>query len=891
MRKNLVFVFLIALFATASAGVRTVYTINDRWKFCPGSPFDAQNIGADDSSWETVNIPHTWNNLDGDDEIPGYYRGPAWYRKSIFVDESRENQSAVIVFEGANQVVELYVNGLYVGKHIGGYTRFNFDISRFLNYGKKNVFAIKVDNGYDPNIPPLSADFTFYGGIYRDVYLMFVDKVHLATNDYASSGVYIRTPEVTEKKAVVEITSLVSNDTDSLVEIILENKICDATGKEVKSLRTNLKIASRTTETGIQKKIIIDNPLLWDIDNPHRYQVYTRVYDKKGDVLYDEVSNPFGLRWFEFDPERGFFLNGKPRKLVGNNRHQDYLAKGNALRDEMHVRDILLMKQMGSNFLRVSHYPQDPVIMEMCDKLGIVTSVEIPVVNAVTDTPEFLENSVNMVKEMIRQDFNRPSVMIWGYMNEILLRRPRTDEDFLKSYYPVVEKTARMLENTIRKEDPSRYTMMAYHNAPDLYERAHLTEIPMIMGWNLYQGWYEPDIDEFQRLLDRAHDKYKGKVLLVTEYGPGVDPRLHSYKPERFDFSQEYGIIYHRHYLREMMARPFIAGFTMWNLNDFYSESRIDAVPHVNNKGVTGLDRERKDTYLFYEASLGNKDVLRIGNREWKNRGGVVNTVENTCVQSVPVFSDYPVVELYVNGKSIGSKKCEENIAFFDVPFVNGENVVEAVARKNGKELRDMIRIDFKLIPDDLKNGDVPFTEMNVMLGSPRYFEDRTAEMIWIPEQPYKPGSWGYIGGEPYRRKTGFGSMLGSDIDIFGTDNNPIFQTQRTGLEAFKADVPDGEYSVYLYWAELDTDKKKESLVYNLGADTENGGYSKRTFGLEINGNPVMDKVDIAEDYGFGCAVIQKFIVNVNDGKGLTVGFKRIEGEPILNAIRIYKNY
>lgn len=148
--------------------------------------------------------------------------------------------------------------------------------------------------------------------------------------------------------------------------------------------------------------------MLWDIDNPHRYQVYTRVYDKKGDVLYDEVSNPFGLRWFEFDPERGFFLNGKPRKLVGNNRHQDYLAKGNALRDEMHVRDILLMKQMGSNFLRVSHYPQDPVIMEMCDKLGIVTSVEIPVVNAVTDTPEFLENSVNMVKEMIRQDFNRP---------------------------------------------------------------------------------------------------------------------------------------------------------------------------------------------------------------------------------------------------------------------------------------------------------------------------------------------------------------------------------------------------------------------------------------------------------------------------------------------------
>ena len=253
------------------------------------------------------------------------------------------------------------------------------------------------------------------------------------------------------------------------------------------------------------------------------------------------------------------------------------------MRDELHVQDVLLLLEMGGNYLRVSHYPQDPVIMEMCDKLGIVTSVEIPVVNAVTETEEFLHNSVEMAKEMVRQDFNRPSVMIWGYMNEIFLRRPYTEGKQLEDYYRFTEKVARALEATIREEDPSRYTMMAYHNMPQYYEDAHLTEIPMIQGWNLYQGWYEPDINEFQRLLDRAHKAYKGKVLMVTEYGPGVDPRVHSYQPERFDFSQEYGLVYHKHYLNEMMKRPFIAGSSLWNLNDFYSESRVDAVPHVNN--------------------------------------------------------------------------------------------------------------------------------------------------------------------------------------------------------------------------------------------------------------------------------------------------------------------
>lgn len=891
MKKFLYIFILLFIVGWAQAQQRVVYTINDGWKFTKGSPFEAQLAGCDDSSWETVNIPHTWNNKDADDETPGFYRGPAWYRKQLFVDKSQEGRQAVIYFEGANQEVRFYLNGQFVGEHKGGYTRFCFDITSHLRYGQENLFTIYVNNVYNPNIPPLSADFTFFGGIYRDVYLQFMNPVHIATNDYASSGVYIRTPEVNNSAASVEITTLLTNNTLQPAEIRVENVICDADGKEVKKTHAEIKLASGETKTDISKKIKIDSPRLWDIDDPYRYMVYTRILDKKKGTLLDEVVNPLGLRWFKFDSEKGFFLNGKGRKLIGTARHQDYFQKGNALRDELHVQDVLLLKEMGGNFLRVSHYPQDPVIMEMCDKLGIVTSVEIPVVNAVTETEEFLQNSVEMAKEMVRQDFNRPSVMIWGYMNEIFLRRPYTEGKQLEDYYRFTEKVARALEATIREEDPSRYTMMAYHNMPQYYEDAHLTEIPMIQGWNLYQGWYEPDINEFQRLLDRAHKAYKGKVLMVTEYGPGVDPRVHSYQPERFDFSQEYGLVYHKHYLNEMMKRPFIAGSSLWNLNDFYSESRVDAVPHVNNKGVVGLNREKKDVYWFYKTALSRRPILVIGNREWKSRGGVVNTAQKECIQSVPVFSNAEEVELFVNNKSLGKKKIENNYALFDVPFVGGENLLEAVAVTGDNKLRDMLRIQFQLVGSQLKDEAVPFTELNVMLGSPRYFEDRAANVAWIPEQEYKPGSWGFIGGTSYRRQTGFGTMLGSDIDIHGTDMNPIFQTQRVGIKSFKADVPNGEYSVYLYWAELESDKEREALVYNLGADSEQTFAGNRSFGISINGTTVSDDFNIARDYGYARAVIKKFVITVKDGKGVSVDFHKKEGEPILNAIRIYRNY
>jgi beta-galactosidase len=859
---------------------RVTYTINDGWRF-----FREGVVGE-----ETVSIPHTWNASDGDDDTPGYYRGEAWYRRQLFVDRSQEGRQAIIYFEGANQEVQLYLNDRFIGTHRGGYTRFCFDITAALRYGEENSIAIRVSNAHNPDIPPLSADFTFYGGIYRDVYLQFLNPVHVTVNDYASSGVYIRTPQVERSEASVEVTALLTNDTRRPAEVLVEHLVCNADGKEVARQRHTVSLRAGETKRKVAKQIRIKSPHLWSTHDPYLYRVHTRVLDTRNGTLLDEVVNPLGLRRFKFDTRQGFTLNGEPCKLVGTARHQDYYRAGNALRDEMHVRDVLLLKAMGGNFLRVSHYPQDPVVMEMCDRLGILTSVEIPVVNAVTESETFLHNAVEMAREMVRQDFNHPSVVMWGTMNEVLLRLPYTDSLRLERYYRFTERVARRLDEVVREEDPSRYTMMAYHNAPARYEAAHLTDIPMIQGWNLYQGWYEPNINEFQQLLDRHHRVYPDKVLMVTEYGPGVDPRLHSYTPERFDFSQEYGLYYHRHYLQAILERPFIAGFSLWNLNDFYSESRIDAVPHVNNKGITGLDRELKDTYHFYQAVFAPQPVLVIGNRQWLARGGTANRGDSVCVQSVPLFSNADEVELFVNGKSLGRKQPEACCASFEVPFTGGENRLDAVAVVDGRTIRDALTVSFQMVHRYPRAH--TFTEMNVMLGSPRYFDDRTSHTAWIPEQPYRPGSWGFVGGTPYRRKSGFDTLPGTDIDIFGTDCNPIYQTQRVGIEAFKADVPDGVYTVCLYWAELESKEKRETLVYNLGADIadrSDAADTSRTFAVSINGTTVLDEVNLVRDYGYARAVMQKFTVNVEAGAGLSVDFHKKKGEPVLNAIRIYK--
>lgn len=876
MKKLLMSLIVIYCVLTASAG-RLTYSINEHWQFKKGK----------ETSWEFVNLPHTWNTADVADEAKGYYRGIGFYKKELLPDKSASGKQVYIYFEGVNQVAELFVNGKSAGNHIGGYTRFCFDITDLLIPDQPNFLEIKVDNSHNDNIPPYSADFTFFGGIYRDVYLVVTDKVHISLSDFASSGVYIETPSVNEKEALVRINALVDNKLTQKTSVLIENRITDAAGNEVWSGATKQSIDFGQQKT-CGSEFILRNPVLWSPDQPSLYTLTTRILDEKSKAVLDETRNSFGIRSFEFNPDKGFSLNGKPEKLIGTNRHQDFRDMGNALTDEYVFRDMKLLKDMGGNFLRISHYPQDPTVLEYCDRNGIASSVEIPIVNRIVETDEFAANCRNMMTEMIKQNFNHPSVMIWAYMNEVLLRLPyQTKEPGYKLYTDKVRKLASELEDIARTLDKQRYTMIPNHGDPERYDEAGLTKIPRILGWNLYQGWYSGKFEDFDTGLEAIHAKFPEKSLIVTEFGPGVDDRIRSEMPERFDFSAEYGQQLHAHYLKAILAKPFISGAAIWNLNDFYSETRTDATPHINNKGIVNTDRVPKDGYWFYQASLSKEPTVIIASRGWDLRSGVAKMGEHICKQKIAVFSNLPVAELFVNGKSLGQKSFDNFTADWDVPFVHGRNLIEVSGEMKGKVIIDEMIVQFKLIPYSLSDSNYRFEDLNVCLGANISFYEKNPAVIWLSDRTWEEGSWGAVGGTFYRKKTRFGTLPSSDSDILGTEIDPVFQTQRVGIREYIANVPDGSYAVSLYFAELESVEKKETSIYSLGNDAVEVPVTERIFGVEINKQLVLSDFNVAKSCGAERAAEKKFIVCAENGQGIRIKFLPEKGEPILNGIRI----
>lgn len=863
------------------------YTINEAWKFSTVDSIESYKASFSDKNWSTISIPHTWNSEDAVDETLGFYRGACWYRRNVFIGNEANGKNVLINFDGANQVVDLYVNEKWIGKHIGGYTAFTFDITKHIQVGQSNLIAIKVDNSYNENIPPLSADYTFFGGINRPISLSFVSPIHISKNDFASSGVYIKTPKVSNKEAIVEVKTLIKNTLLEKKSIQIVQKYCDPNGKVLFVTSTKLVLNAGETQTFIAKPVKINTPQLWSPDTPKLYTITTSLVDKNNQTI-QETENTFGLRWFEFTVDNGFYLNGKRLKLIGVNRHEVYEGLGNALRDEMHVRDINLIKEMGCNFLRISHYPQDQYILDLCDKLGIITMIEIPIVNAITENEAFLKNSLQMAEEMVKQNFNHPSLVIWAYMNEIMLRPPfKKDPVRHEAYCKEVNRQAKAIEKLIRDLDPNRYTLIPCHGSIQSYKEAGLYEIPKIVGLNLYQGWYSGIFSGFDNYLDDFHKQYPNSPLIITEYGADVDSRLHSYLPERFDYTVEYGNLYHEHYLKAIQKRDFVSGAAIWNLNDFYSESRAAAVPHVNNKGITGLNREKKDTFFLYQANLLQTPFVAIGSNTWSNRAGV-ETEDGICSQSVPVYSNSPKVEVTLNTTFLGSFSPVNGVVNVAVPFVDGPNILKVVTKNEGKEAVDFYKTNFQLIPKKLQEAN--FTSLNVMLGSNRYFEDKAAEVCWIPEQEYSAGSWGYIGGKPFKTKTRYGELPASELDILNTTQDPIFQTQRNGIEAFNADVPDGKYEIYFYWAHLIPVVQKEALAYNLGNTTTYENATNYVFDVAVNGNRVLQNLDIPIQIGAERAIIKSTQINVNNSKGIAIKFNASkEGKTYLNAIRIVK--
>jgi beta-galactosidase len=867
---------------------RTSTTINSNWLFLKGDTTKK----TPGNTWKRVSIPHTWNTQDVLDDEPGYYRGDSWYKKTLYVPASWKEKDVYLYFEGAGQSAEVFVNGKAIGKHRGGYTFFSFPISTALTFlaegNAANEVVIRVNNSLDEDLPPTFGDFNIFGGLYRDVYLNVLDKVHFDADNHATNGVFIATPQVNATSASVQIKGAFTNGSSRARTLTVTHRILTADGTLFMEQRGTFKATPGQKVEFDQAIKNMKGQRLWSPDDPYLYRVVSTLTDASTNQKLDEVANPLGFRWYEFNANDGFFLNGKHLKLMGTSRHQDYPGMGNALSDAMHIRDVELIKEMGGNFLRVAHYPQDPAVLQACDRLGILASVETPVMGF-AETEAFATNAKQQHREIIRQTYNHPSVIIRSYMNEMLLRVPfAKDSVRQQTYFRHMVTLAQELEDMTRQEDAPRYTLIPNHGAWDIYNKVGLTKIPKLVGWNLYLGWYSGSFEDFGKFLDKHHRELPNQPVLVTEYGADADNRIHSATPVRFDKSVEYTLAYHQASLKTIMDRPFVAGGMIWNLAEFNTAARSETLPNINPKGLLTYDRKEKDPYRFYKANLQKAPYIQVGTKEWNRRTGVADSdTRLVCTQPVIVYSNQPTVSLSINGKQIGTASTNQGMATFTVPFVQGLNRLVTSASVNGSDITDQADITFSLLPQTLRNPQLPFDELNVSLGDSRLFYDEKTGQNWLPEQVYKPGSWGYVGGKVFVMKNNSRVSFGGSRNIPGTELDPIYQTQRIGIEQFKLDVPDGDYELVLHFAELLAKKGANDVAFNLGFPSVPDDYKERSFDVLVNGKPVISGLSNSEALQTDQPVATKCVISVTNQEGITLSFKARTGEAVLNGLQL----
>jgi beta-galactosidase len=668
------------LYAPASSSPRSSIELSRGWRFFKGDVADAEQTGFDDSEWSFVTVPHSWNTTDifdnrnvysSADIYSDYWRGTGWYRLMLDLPiELAPDQRLLLSFDGANQVSEVWVNAIPVGKHVGGYTGFAFDITDTIGAGEPATIAVKVDNSYNYDILPHIADFNMTGGITREVRLQIVPDLRVMKT-------FVTTPQVSRQAAAVDVQVTVGNDRDHPATARILSSIVDPQGFVVSSLESDVVIAAKSSETIRQLTERIDHPQLWSPDHPSVYRVVTHVFEK--DRLVDLFESPLGFRWFDFDPSAGFFLNGDRLQLRGANLHQDRFGFGPAVPDWLRVQDLEMMKDMGANFVRLAHYPHDPVMLEAADVLGLLVWAEIPFVNTV-GREAFIENAKTMLREMIRRDRNHPSIVFWGIANE-------THSEWLTEEELIyVERALRELNDTVHEEDPTRYSAQAQNAIAD----TTIIGITDVIGRNRYFGWYSEGIENFGKVMDTEHAAHPDWRILITEYGAGAKRGYHVEDPHRFDFSESYQVEFHEGILDQIEARPYLAGGSIWNMFDFASQNKIGSIPRINQKGMGTYDRIPKDAFYFYKSRWSDEPTVYIVSHTWDRRSGPARES-----RPVRVFSNMDEVSLHVNGTSIG-KRDEDFI--WDVFFHEGRNRLKAVGRDTltGRTVVDEVEIYYE---------------------------------------------------------------------------------------------------------------------------------------------------------------------------------------------------
>ena len=848
--KRCLLAIVVMFVVTSLQAQREMKTINDNWEF-------RKSI---DESWESVNLPHTFN-IDAYQQR-NYYQGKGFYRRTLVLPEIVAERRYYMKIDAASKAANIRVNGKEVGSHVGGYTACIVDITEYIR--KENLIEITVDNGRK-DITPISADFTFWGGIYRDVWLISTPKQHFNMSNMGSDGIFISTPVVNEKRGVLKVKCEVTNDSHESSILEVRSAIYSPQGKLLQTIKQKQKLKSGETYIFENTSGAIESPDLWSPETPSLYLVKTTLVDPKSGKLLDEKNHKVGFRWFTFDGSKGFFLNGKSYKLRGLNRHQDQAPAGVALDDEAHRRDIFLMKELGCNFIRISHFPQDDAILEMCDELGLLAWEEIPIINIVPNTPGYDDNCEYNLREMIRQHYNHSSVITWGYMNEILLTAPSIGKPEWLACKERTVNLAQRLEAVLKEEDPGRASVMAF-NMTNLYNEIGLNLVDVV-GWNLYHGWYDDKLKDFNAWCEDQHRRYPDQPMIISEWGAGSDKRLHSTQGRAFDFSIEYQQTYIEHYLPFIENTEWISGCAYWNFIDFNVAARQESMPRVNNKGLAYNNRIWKDVAYYFKA-MWRKDipVIRIASRDWEMRTGEINKP-----QSIKIYSNMPEVELFINGQSIGCQKIANCHTVFNVILPEGISVLMAQGIKNGKTVQDAMTIQFKSLPN-IAEGD----ELAINVGSNCYFTSDISNLTWLPDQPYTAGGWGYIGGKAHSTTS----------EIYNTLDGPIYQTWREGNWSYKIDAPIGEYEIELLIADVTKPAAQLANLLNKNKEEKHSGETR--FHISICGKQVETNFSPIDGGKHRTAFKRRYIIR-NEHDHIVISAGAVKGEPFLAGIKVRK--
>ena len=593
-----------------------------------------------DGTTTTVDLPHTWNARDGQDGGNDYWRGTCIYRTHFAAPQFNTASHQVwIQFDGVNASAHVVLNGSPVCNHDGGYSTFRANITELLR--DENELTVEVDNSKNDRVYPQKADFTFYGGIYRDVSLMVVSKNHFTLDYFGGPGIRI-TPTVQGADASVQVTTWHDGEGEVSIELL------DAAGNTV------------ATGKGPDITLTIFNAHLWNgVKDPYLYSCKARLV--VNGTVEDETTTRFGVRSFKVDPKKGFFLNGKSYPLHGVSRHQDRKGLGNAITREMHDEDMALIKEIGANTIRLAHYQHDQYFYDLCDEVGMVVWAEIPYISE--HMPNGRENTISQMKELIIQNYNHPCIVCWGVSNEITIST-KDKADMLDNHH--------MLNDLCHKMDPTRLTTLAcYAMCGPFNPVAHITDL---VSWNLYLGWYVPGLFLNDLWMDFFHLCYPNRPLGFSEYGAEGMPNLHSEHPRRGDHTEEYQAIYHEYMLECFARHKWLWSTHVWNMFDFAADARSEGGENgMNHKGLVTFDRQyKKDAFYAYKAWLSKEPFVHICGKRYVDR--------TEDVTKVTVYTNQPQVELFANGKSLGvQQKGEYPFFYFDVPN-SGETTLTAKA-------------------------------------------------------------------------------------------------------------------------------------------------------------------------------------------------------------------